>query len=109
MTRTMTGLLGAALWLGALIGDAQAKVVSYTVDGRRYAYDTRDPEQAEAAQRLIEAARAAQPAKARPAAERAAPLGSGCSERRRSGTRRPAGDRVRQMIPEGREAAPSPQ
>ena len=96
MTRNMTGLLGAALWLGAWIGDAQAKVVSYTVDGHGCADDTRDPEQAEAAQRQGGAAGPPRPPRRRPntGSSKATPLGRGNGSAAQKTAA--AGDRVRQ-------------
>lgn len=62
----------AILALGAVAGGAQAKMVTYEVDGQRYSYSTNNLQQTAAARRHMEAAKAAAAAKAKADAERAA-------------------------------------
>jgi len=106
------GLIGAvALVVGALTGEAKAKVVQYEINGQLYSYDTDDRPLAEKAQRLIEAARAAEAAKAQAAAERARfPLVNLLgSPAQREAVQAQA--RLQQIIPEARlaaSAAPEP-
>jgi len=100
------GLIGAvALVVGALTGEAKAKVVQYEINGQLYSYDTDDRPLAEKAQRLIEAARAAEAAKAQAAAERARfPLVNLLgSPAQREAVQAQA--RLQQIIPEAHQAA----
>jgi hypothetical protein len=58
--------------LGATIAGAEARKVSYEINGQRFTYDTNNPDQVEAARKRIDAANAADAAKAKADAERAA-------------------------------------
>jgi FtsZ-interacting cell division protein ZipA len=71
MNKTLTILGASAIALGLLAGNAQAKKVFYEVNGQRYSYETTDPDQVAAARKRIEAANAADAAKAKAEAERA--------------------------------------
>jgi hypothetical protein len=71
MLRVLPLAGAAAVALGALVSDAHAKMITYEVNGVRYAYSTNNREQTLAARRHIEAAKAATTAKAKADAERA--------------------------------------
>ena len=60
-----------AVVLGFLIQGAEAKKVDYEIDGQRYSYELTNREQVEIARKRIEAANAANAAKARADAKRA--------------------------------------
>src|SRR5215210_3519757 len=59
----------AALVLGIMPGRVEARVVRYEINGKVYAYETTDRQQVERARQRIEAANAADAAKARVDAE----------------------------------------
>src|SRR5215208_3979084 len=52
-----------------MVVGAEAKVIEYEINGQRYAYDPKDHRQSEVAQQRIDAARAAQAARAKADAE----------------------------------------
>jgi len=62
----------SVLALYLMSGGAEARKVSYEIDGRQYTYDTNDPHQVESARKRIEAANAADAARAKAEAEKAA-------------------------------------
>jgi hypothetical protein len=72
MSRILTVLGASAIALGAMIGNAAAWKKSYEVNGQRYSYDSNDPQQVATARKRIDAANAADTAKAKADAERAA-------------------------------------
>lgn len=64
--------LGATvLALQLMSGGAEARKVSYEINGKRFTYDTNDPQQVAAARKRIEAANAADAARAKAEAEKA--------------------------------------
>jgi hypothetical protein len=72
MSRILTVLGASTIALGAMIGNAVAWKKSYEINGQRYSYESNDPQQVAAARKRIEAADAADAAKAKADAERAA-------------------------------------
>ena len=58
MNKIISMLGASAFALGLMIDGAEARKVSYEVNGQRYTYDTRDPQQAAVARQRIEAAKA---------------------------------------------------
>lgn len=60
-----------ALALLLMSGGAEARKVSYEINGKRFTYDTNDPQQVAAARKRIEAANAADAARAKAEAEKA--------------------------------------
>jgi len=72
MSRKLVGCGFAALVACAAAGSAQAKLIRYEVDGKRYSYSTNNIQQTREARRRIEAANAANAARERAEAERAA-------------------------------------
>jgi hypothetical protein len=77
MNKTLRMIAASTFVLGVMIGGAEARKVSYEINGQRFSYDTNDPEQVAAARKRIEAANAADVAKAKADAERArSPLAS---------------------------------
>ena len=81
MNKTFLLLASSALLLGITSRGAEARKVTYEIDGKRYSYSTNNIAQTAEARRRIEAARAAEAARARAEAERnsnplAAALGS---------------------------------
>ncbi|HZH53128.1 MAG TPA: hypothetical protein VEZ16_14745 [Microvirga sp.] len=71
MNKTLRMIAASTLVLGVMIGGAEARKVSYEINGQRFTYDTNDPEQVASARKRIEAANAADAAKAKADAERA--------------------------------------
>jgi hypothetical protein len=71
MSKVITSLGTSIVAFGILIGGLEAKTVSYDINGQRYSYDTGNRKQAAAAQKQIEAAKIAEAAKTKAAAERA--------------------------------------
>ena len=71
MNKIIAMLGTSALTLGVMLHGAEARKVSYEINGQRYTYETNDPEQVVAARQRIEAANAADAAKAKANAERA--------------------------------------
>lgn len=71
MNKTLRMIATSTFALGVMIGAAEARKVSYEIDGQRFSYDTNDPEQVASARKRIEAANAADAAKAKADAERA--------------------------------------
>ena len=72
MSKKLIGYGVVALAICATAGSAQAKLVRYEIDGKRYSYSTNNIQQTREARQRIEAANAASAAKARAEAERAA-------------------------------------
>lgn len=72
MSRTFVGLAVVAFVLGVTGDGAEAKLVRYEIDGKRYSYSTNNRQQTREAQERINAANAARDAKARAEAELAA-------------------------------------
>ncbi len=70
MNKTLRIVAASSFMIGAAIGGAEAKKVSYDINGQRFTYDTNDPAQVEIARKRIEAANAADAAKAKADAER---------------------------------------
>lgn len=70
MNKTLRIVAASTFMIGAAIGGAEAKKVSYDINGQRFTYDTNDPEQVEIARKRIDAANAADAAKAKADAER---------------------------------------
>jgi hypothetical protein len=103
-------LVGAALVFAAMIGGAQARIVTVEVDGQRFVYDTVDRDQAEKVRQLMKATKAAEAAKAKADAELAGtPLAKlfGSSAQKDAEA---AQARLQQIIGEAREAAsPAPE
>jgi hypothetical protein len=69
--KTLKIIAAATIVLGATIAGAEARKVSYTINGQRFTYDTNAPDQVESARKRIDAANAADAAKAKADAERA--------------------------------------
>jgi hypothetical protein len=70
--KTMLATLGvSAIALGFTLHGAEAKKIYYEINGQRYSYENKDPQQVAAARKRIEAANAADAAKAKADAERA--------------------------------------
>ncbi|QFU16971.1 hypothetical protein [Microvirga thermotolerans] len=69
--RICAGLATAVLALALMGTAAEARKVSYEINGKRYTYDTNDPHQVESARKRIEAANAADAARAKAEAEKA--------------------------------------
>jgi hypothetical protein len=77
MIKIFTMLGASAFALGVMAESAEAKKVSYEINGKRYSYETSDPEQVATARKRIEAANAADAARAKADAERTSnPLAS---------------------------------
>ena len=70
-TRIWLSLGASVLALHLMSGVAEARKVSYDINGKRYTYDTNDPYQVESARKRIEAANAADAAHAKAEAEKA--------------------------------------
>lgn len=70
MNKTLRIVAASSFMIGAAIGGAEAKKVSYDINGQRFTYDTNDPAQVEIARKRIDAANAADAAKAKADAER---------------------------------------
>lgn len=70
-TRIWLSLGASVLALHLMSGVAEARKVSYEINGKRYTYDTNDPYQVESARKRIEAANAADAAHAKAEAEKA--------------------------------------
>src|SRR5215210_7956087 len=62
-------LVGAGVLLGSMVGPVEARVVRYEIDGKVYAYETKDRQQVERARQRIGAANAAYIARVRADAE----------------------------------------
>lgn len=105
MNKILTMIGASAIALGVMSEGAEAKKVFYEINGQRYSYDTNNPEQVVAARKRIEAANAADAAKAKADAERAGnPLVSVFgSQAQREATEAKA--RVEQLIAEQGQAA----
>ena len=58
MNKIISMLGASAFALGLMIDGAEARKVSYEVNGQRYRYDTRDPQQVAVARQRMEAAKA---------------------------------------------------
>lgn len=71
MKKTLVLLGASIIMLGALNGGAEARKVTYEINGKRYSYSTNNLAQTAAAKRRIEAARAAEAAKAKADTEKA--------------------------------------
>jgi hypothetical protein len=71
MRKLFTTLSVSVVAFGTLIGSVEAKTVFYEINGQRYSYDTSNRKQAAAARKQIEAAKVAEAAQAKAAAERA--------------------------------------
>src|SRR5829696_8410176 len=71
MMRKSLGFFAAGLASLAMLGGAEAKMVRYEINGRRYSYNTNNREQVEEARRRIAAANAADAARLKAEAERA--------------------------------------
>ncbi|QRM32513.1 hypothetical protein [Microvirga sp. VF16] len=71
MTKVFPTLGASAIALGTLLGGVEAKTVFYEINGQRYSYDTNNRQQTAAARKQIEAAKTAEAATAKAAAERA--------------------------------------
>ncbi len=69
--KTLKIIAVTTIMLGAMIAGAEARKVSYDINGQRFTYDTNDPDQVESARKRIDAANAADAAKAKADAERA--------------------------------------
>src|SRR5918997_640912 len=69
MSKRLIGCGVIALGVCAAAGSAQAKLVRYEIDGKRYSYSTNNIQQTREARRRIEAANAAAAAKTRAEAE----------------------------------------
>src|SRR4051794_14810737 len=68
--KSMLATLGvSAVALGSSLHGAEAKKTFYEIDGQRYSYENKDPQQVAAARKRIEAANAAEAAKAKADAE----------------------------------------
>lgn len=72
MNKVMILLGASAFALGLMSDGAEAKKRTYEIDGQRFTYDTKDPDQVALARKRIEAANAADAAKAKADAEKAA-------------------------------------
>jgi hypothetical protein len=72
MSRKLVGCGVAAFVACAAAGSAQAKLIRYEIDGKRYSYSTNNIQQTREARRRIEAANAASAARARAETERTA-------------------------------------
>jgi len=72
MNKILTMIGASTLTLGVMIGGAEARKISYEINGQRYTYESSDPRQVAAARKRIEAANAADAARAKAEAERAA-------------------------------------
>lgn len=72
MNRILAIAGASALTLGVLVDRVEARTRSFDVAGRRYTYETSNPQQVTAARKLIEVANAADAAKAKADAEYAA-------------------------------------
>jgi hypothetical protein len=70
MNKTLRIVAASTFMIGAAIGGAEAKKVSYDINGQRFTYDTNNPAQVEIARKRIDAANAADAAKAKADAER---------------------------------------
>jgi hypothetical protein len=70
MIKIFTILGASALALGVMAERAEAKKVFYEINGKRYSYETSDPEQIATARKRIDAANAADAARAKAEAER---------------------------------------
>jgi hypothetical protein len=70
MNKTLRIVAASTFMIGAAIVGAEAKKVSYDINGQRFTYDTSNPAQVEIARKRIEAANAADAAKAKADAER---------------------------------------
>ncbi|MCB8819880.1 prolipoprotein diacylglyceryl transferase [Microvirga rosea] len=66
-----TSLGMTVLALPLMYGGAEARKVSYEINGKRYTYESTDPQQVESARKRIDAANAADAAKAKAEAEKA--------------------------------------
>jgi hypothetical protein len=71
MKKTLRMIAASTLTLGVMIGAAEAKKISYEINGQRFTYDTNDSEQVASARKRIDAANAADAAKTKAEAERA--------------------------------------
>jgi hypothetical protein len=71
MSRMSTALGALVVAIGAFTGGVEAKTVFYEINGQRYSYDTNNRQQSGAARQQIEAAKAAEAAQVKAAAERA--------------------------------------
>jgi FtsZ-interacting cell division protein ZipA len=71
MKRMLATLGVSAIALGSMFHGAEAKMIFYQINGQRYSYENKDPQQVAAARKRIEAANAADAAKAKADAERA--------------------------------------
>ncbi|MBZ6077907.1 hypothetical protein [Microvirga puerhi] len=67
-----TSLGATVLALPLLCGSAEARKASYEINGKRYTYETNDPQQVESARKRIEAANAADAARTKAEAEKTA-------------------------------------
>ena len=72
MSRKLIGCGVVAFAICVAAGSAQAKLIRYEIDGKRYSYSTNNIQQTREARQRIEAANAAAAARARAEAERAA-------------------------------------
>jgi len=70
MNKTLRIVAASTFMIGATVVGAEAKKVSYDINGQRFTYDTNDPAQVESARKRIDAANAADAAKAKADAER---------------------------------------
>ncbi|MFC4172789.1 hypothetical protein ACFOYU_12055 [Microvirga sp. GCM10011540] len=70
MHKTLRMMAASTVALGVMIGGAEAKKVYYDINGQRFSYESSDPEQVASARKRIDAANAADAAKARADAER---------------------------------------
>jgi hypothetical protein len=70
MNKTLRIVAASSFMIGAAISGAEAKKVSYDINGQRFTYDTNDPAQVEIARKRIDAANTADAAKAKADAER---------------------------------------
>jgi hypothetical protein len=71
MVGTMPVLVVSLIAFGCFISAAEAKMVSYEIDGQRFSYSTKDPEQVAVFRQRMNAAKNAAAARAKAEAERA--------------------------------------
>ena len=70
MNKTFLLLASSAILMGVASHKAEARKISYEIDGKRYSYSTNNIAQTAEAKARIEAARAAEAARAKAAAEK---------------------------------------